>query len=203
MPADWTIRLKRPEDDEATGRLVAEAFRDKYVAIVGGSWDKALSITRDEIKQRGASGNFFVAAEAASVIGAIEIISAEIQTLPASEMLSIYFRHLGFGKGSRAAYLLSLLSRVIKPEEACVSSLAVAESARGAGVGKSLLARGEEFAAEIGKKRLVLWVAASNETAISLYKSSGFRVDSGFSSGGLKRFFGLESWLKMVKKIQE
>ncbi len=201
MPADWTVRLKRPEDNEAAGRLVAEAFREKYVTIAGGSWEKALAITLDEMEHRGACENFFVAAGASGVIGAIEIISVEIPTLPVGEMLSIYFKHLGLRKGTRAAYLLSLLSRVIGREEACVSSLAVAGPARGAGVGKSLLTRGEEYAAEIGKKRLVLWVAEENETAIGLYKSHGFIKDSDASSPQLKRFFGLEAWLKMVKRI--
>jgi len=198
----FIIRNKKSGDDEAAARLVAEAFRGKYDVLADGDWDKASKIAEAEMRCRGRMDNFFVAVRGSRVIGAIEIISPEIQGIPSGEMLSIYFKQLGLGKGLRASYLLSLLSRVVDSDEACVSSLAVADEARGRGVGRALLSSGEQFAREIGKKSLTLWVTETNSSAIKLYESAGFETIRHSNSTHLKKFFDLESWRQMSKNLE-
>jgi len=201
MAGDWTIRNKEPVDNIAAARLIVEAFKGKYLALTDGKWDKAVIIAEAEMEFRGSMDNFFVAGRENGVIGAIEIISSEIPGILSGDLLSIYFKHLGFGKGLRATYLLSLLSRNIDEHEACVSSLAVADEARGAGVARALLSRGEEFAREIGKRKVSLWVTEANTSAVHLYESSGYVTTQTSESARLKKFFDLETWRQMAKII--
>ncbi len=60
-------------------------------------------------------------------------------------------------------------------------SLAVAKRARGQGVGAALLTRLESQAAERGRIFMRLEVARSNTTAVTLYKSQGYRVFGEYS----------------------
>lgn len=59
-----------------------------------------------------------------------------------------------------------------------VRELVVAEAARGAGIGRALLAEAERLTRARGLKRLMLAVLAGNEGAIAAYRSGGFRVDA-------------------------
>jgi ribosomal protein S18 acetylase RimI-like enzyme len=195
------IRKKETPDNAAAAELIACAFREKYMAFSAGNWTKALKIAEAEMRFRGRMDNLFVAELDGKVVGAIEIISIEIPGIPSGDMLSIYYKHLGLGKGTRAAYLLSLLTRTIDENEACVSSLAVAEEAQRAGVARALLSSGGNFARELDKERLTLWVNETNLPAISLYESEGFKTEAQSSSPLLKKFFELESWRQMTKDI--
>jgi ribosomal-protein-alanine N-acetyltransferase len=56
-----------------------------------------------------------------------------------------------------------------------VSALAVAEAARGRGVGRSLLGRAEDAAREAGATELALVTADGNLAALELFLRSGFR----------------------------
>ena len=195
------IRNKEEADIVDAAHLIASAFREKYMAFAAGNWEKAIKIAEAEMRFRGRMDNFFVAELEGKVVGAIEIISIEISGIPSGDMLAIYYKHLGLGKGTRAAYLLSLLTRAITEEEACVSCLAVAEETQRKGVARALLACGENFARDIGKKQLTLWVAETNLPAIRLYTSEGFITGTLSSSPNLKKFVNLESWRQMTKDI--
>ncbi|MDW8480087.1 MAG: GNAT family N-acetyltransferase [Xanthomonadales bacterium] len=54
--------------------------------------------------------------------------------------------------------------------------MAVAEVARGRGIGRRLLARCEREARRAGRHRLVLEVRADNRAARALYEQAGYRV---------------------------
>ena len=198
-----TIRHKTDADCSAAALLVAEAFREKYSAFANGNWKKAVLIAKDEMKWRGQSGNFFVAELEGVVSGAIEIIGTGLQSVPYGELVSIYLKHLGLVKGMRAAYLCSLLSRVVEEDEACISNLAVAPEVRGKGVARALIAHAERFAVDAEKNSMVLWVSEINIPAVRLYKSAGFNAEIANSSQQLNRFFGHEKWLQMRKTLKE
>jgi ribosomal protein S18 acetylase RimI-like enzyme len=201
MNEDWIIRKKEAGDEAEAGRLIAESFRELYAAFADGDWGKAVKIAELEMYYRGRMGNLFVAARGDKIIGVIEIISMEIQTMRADEMLYISFKQLGSGKALRASYLLSLMTRELQSDEAGISSLAVAADERRSGVARALLTRAEEFTAQIGKKRLALWVAESSAPAVKLYESSGFTTVDITSSFQMKKFFGLDPWRHMSKAI--
>jgi ribosomal protein S18 acetylase RimI-like enzyme len=201
MSTTFTIREKRSEDEPRAAQLLVDCFREKYLAIAGGSEKKALQILGEEMRRRGKEGNFFVAESAGAVVGAVEIVGTDIIGIPWEEEMSICLKRLGLGPGLRAIYLLSLLGRAIHEDEACVSQLAVSSSTRGCGVAKALLARGEEFARSRRKKEIVLWVSGSNAPALGLYGSSGFNPSRTTASKLHEKFFGVESWVEMRKDI--
>lgn len=62
-----------------------------------------------------------------------------------------------------------------RPSRAHVVSMWVDPSARGRGVGRSLLEAAVAWARETGRDDVELWVAETNEPAIRLYRSMGFR----------------------------
>lgn len=61
-------------------------------------------------------------------------------------------------------------------ERCHIDLLAVAESARGKGVGKKLLLEAERLAAEFGCKEMLVGTQAANVSALRLYEKCGFRV---------------------------
>ncbi|MCN9239879.1 GNAT family N-acetyltransferase [Streptomyces sp. RY43-2] len=58
-----------------------------------------------------------------------------------------------------------------------IQGLAVAEEARGAGVGRALLRAAQDEARRLGARRLTLRVLAHNTPARRLYESEGFAVE--------------------------
>lgn len=61
-----------------------------------------------------------------------------------------------------------------------LNDLYVAESCRGRGVGRALLAAARSLAQEVGAARLVLETAVDNRAAQVLYESFGFEREAGF-----------------------
>jgi ribosomal protein S18 acetylase RimI-like enzyme len=61
-----------------------------------------------------------------------------------------------------------------------LNDLYVAESCRGQGVGRALLAASRSHAQEVGAARLVLETAVDNRAAQVLYESFGFEREAGF-----------------------
>ena len=56
-----------------------------------------------------------------------------------------------------------------------IHDIVVAESARGSGVAPQLLEAARSWMAERGAPRVILWTAAQNRIALSLFAKSGFR----------------------------
>lgn len=75
--------------------------------------------------------------------------------------------------GKLVGAALLLLRRIGR--SARLYSIAVAESARGRGIGRLLLARCEEVARAAGAERLALEVRVDNEPALGLYRDMGYR----------------------------
>lgn len=78
------------------------------------------------------------------------------------------------------------------PDECLVFSMWVDPAARRSGAGRALLQGVDEWAAGWGGRRVVLWVVAGNDGALSFYRRIGFRLlesgedaDSGAAYGAL------------------
>jgi ribosomal protein S18 acetylase RimI-like enzyme len=201
MDEDWIIRTKKNGDEVVAGKLIAEAFSETYAVLACRDRDMAAKIAESEMLYRGRRGNLFVASRENKIIGVIEIISMEIPHMYPHEALSIYIKHLGPDEGLRAVYILSLMTRFLNKDEAAISSLATAAEERQSGVARALIARGEDYSREIGKKHLTLWVAESNAPAIKLYESAGFTTANVTSSIQMRKYFGIEFWRQMTKYI--
>lgn len=61
-----------------------------------------------------------------------------------------------------------------------LNDLFVAESGRGLGIGRALLAAARAHAQDAGAARLVLETAVDNRVAQALYESFGFQRETGF-----------------------
>lgn len=201
MNNELIIRKKMPGDEAAAARLLVACFDEKYRMICGGNARAAEEIAKAEMKWRGREENFFIAEREGRIVGAMELFLADMQFIPEDVRFEIYMDRLGLVKGLKALYILSLLGRVIELDECCVSHLAVAEDARRCGVARRLLSLCGDFAAKNGKKRLSLWVAENNISAVRLYESEGFVVDRKVESIMGRRVYGINEWLKMKKKI--
>ncbi|MCD5415508.1 GNAT family N-acetyltransferase [Candidatus Bipolaricaulota bacterium] len=98
-------------------------------------------------------------------------------------------------------YLALNLERRILKDELRIAYLAVAKEVRGQGVGKDLLHRVEQFAAQQGFALLSLDVVDTNLSARGLYEKSGFTVVKTIKFGFLTRRAGFTGAHHMQKRI--
>jgi mycothiol synthase len=79
--------------------------------------------------------------------------------------------------GSLAGFCWTKLHAEKDPPDGELYVLAVAESWRGKGLGRSLMIKGIDYLESKGASRAILYVDASNQGAIALYRSVGFELD--------------------------
>ena len=84
---------------------------------------------------------------------------------------------------------------------ALICDLIVKPSCQGQGIGTRLLTHAEKWAHEHNRERLTLWVAATNERAIQVYRKAGFAISRTRSSWLLRLAFGVRHWHFMEKKL--
>ncbi len=72
--------------------------------------------------------------------------------------------------------VLGYMCMYLSLDEAELTNIAVEQTARGCGIGMSLLKRGIEEAKSLGIKRIVLEARVSNEPALRMYDKAGFRL---------------------------
>lgn len=81
--------------------------------------------------------------------------------------------------GDVAGYVFAALEplswKELRGPAGFVHDVAVREDARGAGIGKQLLAAGIEWLRGRGAPRVILWTATPNEAAQRLFRGLGFR----------------------------
>jgi ribosomal protein S18 acetylase RimI-like enzyme len=100
---------------------------------------------------------------------------------------SKYWAHFPWYRRIRISKLQVLLDNSsidLHPSEAYVSMIAVADSARGKGIGKQFLDWADQKAKELGFKAITLFVSPSNR-AKALYERHGYVEDKKRSATGL------------------
>lgn len=98
-------------------------------------------------------------------------------------------------------YLVFNLEKRISKDELRIVPLAVAREVRGQGIGKELLHRVEQFAAQQGYTLLSLDVVDTNVAARGLYEKLGFAVVKTIKFGFLTREAGFTGSHHMQKRI--
>lgn len=99
------------------------------------------------------------------------------------------------------APLLALLLRSVTPEQLLMDGIAVADEARGLGIGTRLLEAIIEEARARGLTAVRLDVIDTNPRARSLYERFGFEPQSTIHLGPFKYLFGFRSATTMVFRI--
>ncbi|MET1416352.1 GNAT family N-acetyltransferase [Roseibium sp. HPY-6] len=193
----FSLQAGFPEDQRATAaRLFWFAFRDKLEMVLGPEEkallfleavldpDYAVSATAPDGKLLGLAG--YKTDEGALAGGSL------------SDLRAVYGLFGGFWRG----LLLEMLER--KTEAGCLlmDGIFVSEAARGQGIGKALLERIFELAAERDLKRVRLDVIDKNTRAKALYERVGFEPISVEETGLFQHVFNFSSATRMEKVIQ-
>jgi len=94
-----------------------------------------------------------------------------------------------------------ILEESVDSDSCYIVYIGVSSEARGKGIGKALLKRGEDFARERGKRYLSLAVAANNDIAYRLYQKVGFKDIKRNKDIFTKLIFGIGTWIYMKKEL--
>lgn len=199
------IRPARAVDLPGMAAVLQDAFSDKMKVIFGNDREKVVRLLEfiytGPVK-RGYDG-VLVADRNGRIVGTLVVepmyhTDAENQAFERMAM-----RELGLLRMLRAAFMLWLLSHQPEPDEAYISDVGVASDCQGEGVGTQLLAYAEQWAREHNRRRLTLWVAASNARAIHVYEKAGFTITRTKSSWLTRFVFGIKNWHYMVKSLAD
>ena len=189
-----TVREAKEDEIQAVAEVLAPAFRDKVMAIVG-DMEKSLKIIPTVI--RAMDGVVFVAeqeGEQGSIIGAIIITTREPRFLARS--LWVVLKNLGLFGTLRAYrvimnYLKSVPGKLER--EGVLEAIGVDEGMRGKRVGELLVKKGEEYLNGLGYHHFGLGVKKDSQ-AIKFYTRLGFEIAGEYGNK-------LGEWLYMRKRL--
>lgn len=197
------IRAARTVDMPGLATVLQDAFSEKFGVIFGNNPDSVhdlLEVIYSGPVQRGYDG-VLVAEREGRVVGTL-VIGPVYHTEAESRVFeSTAVRKLGLPRMLWAAFLLWLLSHTPQPDEAHITDVGVAPDCQGEGIGTHLLAQAEQWAQAHQRRRLTLWVAATNARAIRLYEKTGFTVAHTRSNWLLRLTFGIRHWHFMEKRL--
>jgi [ribosomal protein S18]-alanine N-acetyltransferase len=176
----YVVRPMRLDDVDEVGRVERECFTTPWPAsayrreIRDNRLSRYIVITSDEAADEAASPG--AAAEGASESGC-DCDSTD-RTSALRRALEQLLRPLGIGGSAepapRGERIVGFAGMWLMIDEAHITTICVAKSHRGRGLGEVLMSRLMDLAAEIGADRVTLEVRVSNEPAKSLYRKYGF-----------------------------
>lgn len=137
----------------------------------------------------------------ANKIIALAGFSTQTGALTAGITYRKILRQLGFFKGQKAAFVLSLFERKAKPNELLMDGIVVDEHHRGQGVGTKLFAALIEFAADEGYHSIRLDVIDTNPGAKVLYERLGFVAERTNTFEVLRPWLGFGASTTMLYKL--
>lgn len=159
-----------PELVEAAARLVYAAFREKLMPILGND-ASAIAPIESSLNPR----SCLCAVENGELLGVLALRTASAGFLNPS--LNDLQARYGFWAGAIKAMQLSLLEHSPEPKELYIEAIAVADRARGKGIGTQLVEEAIAFASQQGLERVTLQVVDTNPRALKLYERLGFQVE--------------------------
>lgn len=167
------VRPAGVDDAEAVAAIVHSALHDKYAPALGGAALRGIAaLARWEIEEVPSSSHWVAELEG-RIAGVVHLAVGPGGVEGFCRALA---REIGWPRAVRATLVLSLLApAALAPDEAYIEELAVAGWARRRGVARALLAACEREARRRRRGRLTLWVTTTNEAALPLYASAGFR----------------------------
>lgn len=202
----FTVRLARPEDDQAIAALVVEGFLDQFRHVFGGKMDRSIKVMERWIHLEHVSGGVtslviegYANAEIAGSIGVRTEASRE--DILARGLWGALSRNLGILRAVWATSLLSYPTYRSVASEAYVERLVISPSFRRQGMARRLLSAAEDLARDAGKKTVGLHVTGHNLGALRLYEAEGYVEVSRQRSYVAAWFMDIREWLYLKKEL--
>lgn len=202
----FTVRLARPDDDQAIAALVVEGFLDQFRHVFGGRMDRSLKVMERWVRLEHVSGGVtslvlegYANAEIAGSIGVRTAASKE--DVLARGLWKALTRNLGIPRALWATILLSYPTYSSVASEAYIERLVISPSYRRQGMARRLLAAAEDLAREAGKKSVGLHVTGNNLGALRLYEALGYVEVSRQRSFIAAWFMDIREWLYLKKEL--
>src|ERR671914_1064733 len=171
----FTVRLARPDDDQAIAALVVEGFLDQFRHVFGGRMDRSLKVMERWIRLEHTSGGVtslvvegYADAEIAGSIGVRTEVSRE--DILARGLWRALTRNLGFPRALWATALLSYPTYSSKTSEAYIERLVISPSFRRQGMARRLLSAGGGPPQGAGEKALGPPVEGEKPGALRAYQ---------------------------------
>ncbi|MDQ3862164.1 MAG: GNAT family N-acetyltransferase [Actinomycetota bacterium] len=202
----FTVRLARPDDDQAIAALVVEGFLDQFRHVFGGRMDRSLKVMERWIYLEHTSGGVtslviegYGNAEIAGSVGVRTEVSRE--DVLARGLWSALTRNLGIPRALWATTLLSYPKYSSVASEAYLERLVISPSFRRQGMARRLLSAAEDLARDAGKKTMGLHVTGDNLGALRLYEAEGYAEVSRQRSFITAWFMDIREWLYLKKGL--
>jgi len=202
----FTVRLARPDDDQAIAALVVEGFLDQFRHVFGGRMDRSLKVMEKWISLEHASGGVtslviegYASTEIAGSIGVRTAASRE--DILARGLWRSLTRNLGIPRAVWATTLLSYPTYSSVTSEAYIERLVISPSFRRQSMARRLLSAAEDLARDAGKKTVGLHVAGNNLGALRLYEAEGYAEISRQRSLIAAWFMDIREWLYLRKEL--
>lgn len=184
--------------------LQAEAFADKFTAAFGrkGAERGVAALARTHhLGGPSTLQGMHVALIGERIVGTITMRTSEMYIDDGGTMEQAFLRELGTWGTIRATHALSQLEHRIGRDEGYVTDVAVAQDVRRNGVARAMMRYIVRVARDLGKRRLGLFVSASNSKAIALYQQFGFQKQQVRRSWWNAFFLGERRWIYMTYSI--
>ena len=202
----FTVRLARPDDEQAIAALVVEGFLDQFRHVFGSRMDRSLKVMEKWISLEHASGGVtslvvegYANSEIAGSVGVRTAASRE--DILARGLWRSLTRNLGIPRAVWATTLLSYPTYSSVASEAYIERLVISPSFRRQGMGRRLLSAAEDLARDAGKKTVGLHVTGNNLAALHLYEAEGYAEVSRQRSLIAAWFMDIREWLYLSKEL--